>query len=71
MIVPDAIARVQRQQRNRADSPEDPPVWAQMSPTEQFARGVLTLRHAFSGQPAFSYWATVSMGIDAIDDTPT
>jgi hypothetical protein len=35
-----------------------------MTPSERFARAFLTMRAAFGGQAAFSFWVTVANGAE-------
>eukprot|EP00798_Chlamydomonas_sp_ICE-L_P006280 gene6280-2911_t len=57
MVVPESVKRA------RAGAGEAPPVWDDMSAEEQFALAFITMREAFGGQPAFSFWASVSQGM--------
>ena len=63
MTIPAIVKRISDQRRGvPGASSSAPPAWSDMTGSEQFARAFLTLRTAFGGQAAFSFWVTVSQG---------
>ena len=63
MAVPAVVHRVSLQRRGGVGSAAAP-AWADMTPSERFARAFLTMRAAFGGQAAFSFWVTVANGAE-------
>jgi len=57
-IVPDIIKRAAAQRTGQAVPPAATS-WAEMSQAERFSRALLTLKTAYGGQTACSFWATL------------
>ena len=62
MAVPAVVNRIVLQKRGGGSAAAPP--WEEMTASERFARAFLTLRTAFGGQAAFSFWVTVANGAE-------